>query len=147
MLKLRMSTVLGGERMSHQICHPTGIPIQCRYSRTSTVTPAALQDISEEELCFVSPDPFDLCARVTLTLETLTPPFEGDAWVIGCRPQGDLYEVRVRLLERSQVFELRMAEQLCHIALYQRVRAETSSDSPNQDAVALEWIDRHAETF
>ncbi|WP_210395291.1 PilZ domain-containing protein [Motiliproteus sediminis] len=133
--------------MSHQISHPAGIPINCRCSATSTVTPAALQNISDEELCFQSPTPFDLCARVTLSIDLFDPPFHGEAWVIGCHPDGDRFEVRVRLLDPDKAFDLRMAEQLCHIEHYKRQRAQELMQQINDDTAAREWIERFAESF
>lgn len=133
--------------MSHQIIHPVGIPIDCRCSATSTVTPAALRNISDEELCFQSLTPFELCARVTLRIDQLDPPFSGEAWIIGCQPADDGYEVRARLLDADKAFDLRMAEQLCHIERYKQQRLEEAELSLTDERAAREWIEQFAESF
>jgi hypothetical protein len=82
-----------------------------------------------------------------LRIDIVEPPFEAEARVAWCRPEGTGFLVGVQFLHSRAAFQSRMVQQVCSIENY-RIEAEQREGRSltTQDAAA-EWIEKYAGRF
>ena len=104
-----------------------------------------LKDVCEGGLCFYSPVPVQVGARIYIKIPIREPAFEAEGVVTWCN-KADGYEVGVQFEGENIDYNLRMVEQACHIKHYMR-QEEKSGRQLSTNEAAQEWIDKYAADF
>ena len=82
-----------------------------------------LKDVCEGGLCFHSPIPVKVGARIHIEIPFREPAFEAEGVITWCHKADD-YEVGVQFEDENSDYHLRMIEQACHIKHYMRQEAK-----------------------
>jgi hypothetical protein len=104
-----------------------------------------LKDVCEGGLCFYSPVPVEIGARIHIRIPIREPAFEAEGVVTWCK-QTDRYEIGVQFDDESIDYNLRMVEQTCHIKHYMR-REQKNGRQLSANEAAKEWITKYAAEF
>ena len=93
----------------------------------------------------------DACLNVgdviELRIPTVDPPFEANARVAWCRPEGHHFLVGVEFLDANDAFRSRMVQQVCAIEHYRREIERREGRILDSRQAAAEWITRFADRF
>lgn len=141
-----------GKQLRRFIRHPSGIPIEVR-ALSEPATGAAggsgerIRDIGFGGLAFAGPARFQERATVEVRIPMVDPAFQTRGEVVWCRPRGDGYETGLRFDRESDLYTLRMVEQVCHIEHYRREVARREARALTSDQAAAEWISLYANAF
>lgn len=91
------------------------------------------------------------CPRVgdmlRIRIPTVQPPFEADARVAWCRPEGGNHLVGVQFLDPAAAFRSRMVQQVCSIENYRREVERVEGRALTTQEAAAEWIAKYAGRF
>ncbi|AHC34463.1 MULTISPECIES: PilZ domain-containing protein [unclassified Pseudomonas] len=68
-------------------------------------------------------------------------------YVAWCRKAGSGYRVGVAFTDEHALFGARMGEQVCQIERYCRLHVDTEPTPQQVEALAREWVSRHAGEF
>jgi len=128
------------------IRHTVDVPLEIRTVEGGEVRLEQGMNVSFGGLAFTS----DECPRegdlVEVRISTVDPPFDAQARVAWCRPEGESFLVGVKFLDASDAFRSRMVQQVCSIENYRREAVKEGRRlSPRQ--AAKEWIERYAGRF
>ena len=82
-----------------------------------------------------------------IRIPSVEPPFEGNARVVWCRPEGSNFLVGVQFLDAPAAFRSRMVQQVCSIENYRREVREREGRVLTSQQAADEWIERFAGRF
>jgi hypothetical protein len=129
------------------IRHPVEIPIEVRDEGAPELGELRMSNVSEGGLCFHSAHPFQPGAQVRVRIASVSPPFEGQAFVTWCREVRDGYEIGVRFPDSADAFRARMVEQVCHIEQYRSDVSRREGRTLDGQTAAREWIALHAADF
>ena len=87
-------------------------------------------------------------SRVTVSVDFVEPGFQLQGTVAWCNKVQGRYEVGIEFnCEESELFTVKMVEQVCNIEAYRKQVEKTQGRTLSCDQAALEWIDRYAEGF
>lgn len=114
--------------------------ISDNYDHTRT-----LKDVCEGGLCFYSPVPIEVGARIHIKIPIREPAFEAEGVVSWCKKAAE-YEVGVQFNDEDIEYHLRMVEQACHIKHYMR-QEEKNGRHLSANQAAQEWINKYASEF
>lgn len=123
------------------------IPIEVAVAEQYGAVTRRLTDLGHGGLCFDAAAPIAPGTVVRLRISSIRPAFEATARVAWCRPRGDHHVVGVSFAEDTDLFRVRMVEQVCHIELYRRHVLELEGRALSSQAAALEWISKYAHEF
>ncbi|EJM01271.1 hypothetical protein PMI18_02642 [Pseudomonas sp. GM102] len=79
-------------------------------------------------------------------MPTVNPDLRYLGYVAWCLRRKHGYLVGIAFVDEHTLFSARMGEQVCQIERYCRMH-ETHSDLHDNQALALEWVQRHADEF
>ncbi len=82
-----------------------------------------------------------------LRIPTVEPPFEAQARVAWCRPEGEKFLVGVQFLDSTAAFQSRMVQQVCSIENYQKEVQQREGRALTTQEAATEWISKYAGRF
>jgi hypothetical protein len=82
-----------------------------------------------------------------LRIPTVAPPFQAQARVAWCRPEGGKYLVGVQFLDSRAAFRSRMVQQVCSIENYRREVEQREGRKLDTQQAAAEWIEKYAGRF
>lgn len=68
-------------------------------------------------------------------------------YVAWCRKAGNAYRIGITFIDEHALFGARMSEQVCQIARYCRLHERPESTPQQVEALAREWVTRHAGEF
>lgn len=130
------------------IRHPSDIPIEYQADEMgSNIEREHLNNVSAGGLSFSSPHELRPGTCITLRICDVEPHFQAHAQVAWCRREGDFFVIGVSFTESSDLFRVRMVEQVCHIEQYKaRVLAAEGRHLDGEQA-AREWIQKFAHKF
>lgn len=126
------------------IRHTVDVPLEVRVLPSK---PVRSVNISHGGLAFTLDDCLTKDQIIELRIDTVKPPFEAQARVVWCKPEGDKYLVGVQFLNSTAAFQSRMVQQVCSIENYRKeVEANEGRILSSQEAAA-EWIAKYAGNF
>ena len=77
----------------------------------------------------------------------MQPDFEVRGQVVWCRSESGVFEIGVAFLDPSDLFQVRMVEQICHIEQYKADVLASEGRRLNGEQAAQEWIEKFAGDF
>ena len=77
----------------------------------------------------------------------MQPDFEVRGQVVWCRAESGVFEIGVAFLNPSDLFQVRMVEQICHIEQYKADVLASEGRRLNGEQAAQEWIQKFAGDF
>lgn len=129
------------------IRHPADIPIEVARSSKQAPLHPKLSNISAGGLAFVQSRPYPRGSILQIRLPFADPSLLVEAQVVWCKARRGQYEIGVRFLDPSDLFQVRMVEQVCHIEQYKRDVALREGRQLSCEEAASEWIQKHASDF
>jgi len=127
------------------IRHPTDIPIE--FSMGEQVEKRYSKDIGNGGLSFMCQHHIDTGEQIHIIIPVCEPKFKAQGIVCWCKNDGNHFIIGVSFQQESEIFALRMVEQICHIEDYRsKVKAEQGIELSSEQA-ALKWISLHAAGF
>jgi len=129
------------------IRHPTDIPIEVSLFQESAREQPTLSNISKGGLAFVQEHQFAVGAILQIRIPFIEPPLLAQGQVVWCHPCDQGYEIGVHFLNTTDVFNVRMVEQVCHIEQYKRYVEKTEGRILSGEEAANEWIQKFAGQF
>ncbi|WP_044874291.1 PilZ domain-containing protein [Pseudomonas sp. LFM046] len=127
--------------------HPTDMPVELVPHKGGTLPLQRLHDISLGGVACNSPRAF----RRGTTLQLMIPALGSQACYSGtvawCRKEGTEYMIGIAFIDEENLFRARMVEQICLIEQYRKQREQETGTALDSEAVAQEWIARHAADF
>lgn len=129
------------------IRHPSDMPIRYCVDTGVPQQREHLRNVSEGGLCFHSGMELPIGHMVHLQIPVFGEQYEGDAVVVWCHQMGDEYEIGVRFRKASDLFAVRMVEQICYIESYRQTVEEVEGRRLTSEEAAEEWIARFASDF
>jgi hypothetical protein len=126
--------------------HTVHVPLEVRSVTDSPRVEEGV-NVSYGGLAFSS----DRCPAIgevlRLRIATVEPPFDAEAQVAWCRPEGGRYLVGVAFLDSTAAFQSRMVQQVCSIENYRREVEAEEGRTLTPQAAATEWIAKYAGRF
>ena len=132
--------------MRRYIRHPSNVPISYN-TKDHKEQPEILRDVSSGGLCFTSDIHLHPGHPIHIEIPVSEPPFQADGVIKWCRCEGNHYVVGVAFNEITNLFALRMVEQLCHIEGYRQQVQEQEQRNLTSEEAAAEWIEKYAADF
>lgn len=130
------------------IRHPSDIPIEYRTDAGfSGANREPLNNISEGGLSFRSRQALPVGTAITIRISEVQPDFEVRGHVAWCRPDSQVFEIGVAFLDATDLFQIRMVEQVCHIEQYKADVLAREGRRLNGEQAAREWIENFASDF
>lgn len=130
------------------IRHPSDIPIEYQADESgSNIEHEHLNDVSRGGLSFSATHRMVPGTLITIRIGDVEPDFEARAKVAWCRPDGENFIVGVAFTESSDLFRMRMVEQICHIEHYKASVLATEGRHIDGEQAAREWIQKYAHGF
>ncbi len=140
--------------MRKYIRHPSNIPIECFGVGEDDVQPvdeasdsSYLNDIGHGGLSFRSRIELQPRTNIRVRIAHVQPSFEAKARVVWCRFEDGAYLVGVAFINDSDLYRVRMVEQVCHIEHYRTEILATEGRELSGEEAAQEWITKYAELF
>jgi hypothetical protein len=134
--------------MRSYIRHPSDIPIEyCADSYCSAANRDRLRNIGQGGLAFRSGCALPVGAAITLRISRVQPDFEVRGQVVWCRAKSGVFEIGVAFLDPTDLFQVRMVEQICHIEQYKADVLASEGRRLNGEQAAQEWIQKFARDF
>jgi len=134
--------------MRSYIRHPSDIPIEYQADAgCADGSRERLKNISQGGLSFCSRCALPVGAAITLRISRVQPDFAVGGHVVWCRAESGVYEIGVAFRNPSDLFQVRMVEQICHIEQYKADVLLSEGRRLNGEQAALEWIEKFARDF
>ena len=134
--------------MRSYIRHPSDIPIEYQEdTQYSGVSQERLNDISKGGLSFSSARKLSPGSVITIRFSCVQPEFEARVQVVWCHREGGGFVIGVAFTEASDVYRVRMIEQICHIKQYRAEVLATEGRQLDGEQAAREWIHKFADDF
>jgi hypothetical protein len=129
------------------IRHTVDVPLEVKILPNAPPRTNRGVNISHGGLAFTVDECLIKDQIIELRIDTVHPPFEAQARVAWCKPEGDKYLVGVQFMNSTAAFQSRMVQQVCSIENYRKeVETREGRTLTNQEAAA-EWIKKHAGNF
>lgn len=125
--------------------HTVRVPLEIEAVSDAPLLERAT-NVSFGGLAFESTACREIGEILRLRIPTVHPPFEAQAKVAWCRPEGSAFLIGVEFLDSSAAFQSRMVQQVCSIENYRR-EMEESGRTLTTDEAANEWISKFAGRF
>lgn len=130
------------------IRHPSDVPIQVILDRVvDDERDETLTNISLGGLSFVSDQALKVLQRVQVSVPIIEQDNVVEGRVVWCEKVRNGYEVGLEFDSSSEVFRLRMIEQICHIEHYRKEVERQEGRELSTEEAAKEWISRYAGDF
>lgn len=84
---------------------------------------------------------------IDLSMPTLNNGLRYPGYVAWCRKQSAGYLIGVAFTDEQTLFGARMGEQVCQIQQYCETQSPFSANVESIDALARQWVERHAAEF
>jgi hypothetical protein len=129
------------------IRHTVHVPLEVERAAGRAPRVEAGVNVSFGGLAFAAsecPEPGEV---LRLRIPTVAPPFEAEARVAWCRPEGERFLVGVEFLDSTAAFQSRMVQQVCSIENYRQEVRRREGRALTPQAAAAEWIGRYAGRF
>jgi hypothetical protein len=134
--------------MRRYIRHPSDIPIEYQVDKEdSRVKQERLTNVSRGGLSFFSARKLRPGTWICIRISSVQPNFEARAQVAWCRAQRAGFLVGAAFTESSDMFRVRMIEQICHIEHYKSEVLATEGRRLDGEQAAREWIHKFAGEF
>ncbi len=107
------------------------------------------KDISSEGLLFLAKEPYEIGALLDLSVPAQRNTYHMKARVVHSEPDdaSELFRIGVQFLNQSDLFKLKMAEQLYEIVQFQRQLSLTENRDVSCEEAAERWIRDHSDAF
>jgi hypothetical protein len=129
------------------IRHLSDIPIEVKSENLKVDQSESLKNVSFGGISFRSDTAFDPGLVLLIRISSVRPLFEARAKVAWCKKEEDHFDVGVEFLETTDVFRIRMVEQICRIENYKKEIQEKEGRMLSGQEAALEWIGKFADDF
>ncbi len=106
-----------------------------------------LTNLSLGGLSFISSKPLELLATVRVSIPILEQDGYLKGKVVWCEKSSDGFEIGLQFEGKSDVFQLRMIEQICHIEHYRKEIKLVEGRELSSEEAAREWISKYADEF
>ena len=136
-----------GNNTREYVRHSVDVPLEVT---TVPSLPGATRkgvNLSYGGLSFLMEECLDHGQIIHLRIPTIDPPFEANARVVWCRPEGDAWLVGVEFLDSTDAFQSRMVQQVCSIENYRKEVLQNEGRRLTTQEAAAEWINKFAGRF
>ncbi len=135
--------------MREFIRHPATVPIQLIELESEVEHKInTLNNVSFGGISCLSSEPVDKGKAIKIKVECVNPDFEITGKAVWCHAKNDMYEIGIEfIVNKDQIFFLRMVEQICHIEHYRNEILQSEGRKLSIEEAAKEWIEKHAENF
>lgn len=142
-------------RVRKYIRHPADVPIQVSLELvgddTDDSADETLTNLSLGGLSFISGKPLEILATVRVSIPVLEQEQEQESYLTGkvvwCEKSGDGFEIGLQFEGKSDLYRLRMIEQICHIEHYRKQIKLAEGREISPEEAAREWISKYADEF
>ena len=128
------------------IRHPTQIPIEVSCMSKHIRKCKHLNNISLGGLAFKSTQNWQLGTLIGIRIPLIDPLFETKGQVVWCQQNFAYFDVGVEVMDKDEVFKVRMVEQVCQIEQYRKLLKQDGRNLSIEEA-ATEWISHYAADF
>ena len=130
------------------IRHPSEIPVEYQEDEQDAgITQERLNDISKGGLSFSSANELSPGRVITIRFSCIQPDFEARAQVVWCHREAGGYVIGAVFKGSSELYRVRMIEQICHIRHYRADVLATEGRQLDGEQAASEWIHKFADGF
>ena len=133
--------------MRNFIRHPSTIPVDFQLEELVTEGDDYLKNVSYGGLSFCSKHELSAGAIISIKIPLFKPAFQAMGRVSWCRPEHDQFEIGIEFLNKDDMFNARMVEQICHIEEYKQKALLKEGRKLSSEEAALEWIEKFAPQF
>ena len=127
--------------------HTVDVPLEVERTGVAAAQQEHGVNVGHGGLAFESATCPVVGEMLRIRIPTVEPPFEGNARVVWCRPEGENFLVGVQFLDAPAAFRSRMVQQVCSIENYRREVREREGRVLTSQQAADEWIERFAGRF
>ena len=130
------------------IRHPSDVPIRISLDRVvDEASEDTLTNISLGGLSFVSPRELAVHQKVRVCIPVIEQDHILEGRVVWCERGRNGYEIGLEFESSSELFRLRMIEQICHIEHYRKEIERHQGRKLSTEEAAKEWISQYAGDF
>jgi len=138
---------MSNEEKRRFIRHPTQIPIEVSCMNKSICKCKRLSNISLGGLAFKSNQNWQLGTLIGIRIPLIDPLFETKGQVVWCQQSPAYFDVGVEVMDKDEVFKVRMVEQVCQIEQYRKSLKKQDGRNLSIEEAATEWISHYAADF
>ncbi|MEB0207016.1 PilZ domain-containing protein [Pseudomonas sp. CCC3.1] len=133
--------------MGRFLPHPDDVPVEITPRKQPALSRQKLHSISLGGVACNSDRGWRRGAAVDMHMPSLGETAHYPGYIAWCEKQPQGYRVGVAFTDDQILFGARMGEQVCQIEHYYRLQHEQNQLPENMEALALEWVNRHAVEF
>ncbi len=133
--------------MRRFIRHPSSIPVRIRKIEATSEAGSTLVNVSYGGLALHFPEYIEIGTEIELLIDVFEPKFSIKGTVVWSQEQVDGYDLGIRFSGDTDMFRMRMVEQVCHIEHYRQEVESRQGRKLSSEQAAAEWIDRYAKDF
>ena len=127
--------------------HTVNVPLEVSTVASAPRATRLGVNLSYGGLSFLMEECLDIGDIIHLRISTIDPPFDANARVVWCKPEGDAWLVGVEFLDSTHAFQSRMVQQVCSIENYRKEVKENEGRDLTPQQAATEWITKFAGRF
>lgn len=127
--------------------HPDDVAVELTQRPLSGISRQRLHTIGLGGVACNCPRAWRLGTAIEMHLPSLGATARYPGYVAWCRKTVEGYRIGVSFTDEQALFGARMSEQVCQIERYCRLHADTGPTSRHIEALAHEWVTRHAVEF
>ena len=133
--------------MGRFLPHPDDIPVEITLRNQPSLPRQKLHSISLGGVSCNSDRGWRRGTAVDLYMPTLGENAHYPGYIAWCEKHLQGYRVGIALIDEQTLFGARMGEQVCQIERYCRLHEEAEPTPAQLEAMAREWVSRHAVEF
>lgn len=127
--------------------HTVNVPLEVTTVEAAPRSERLGVNVSYGGLAFTMEECLDHGQIIHLRIPAIDPPFDANARVVWCRPEGDNWLVGVEFLDSTHAFQSRMVQQVCSIENYRQEVLKNEGRTLTTQEAAAEWIGKFAGRF
>ena len=127
--------------------HTVDVPLEISTVEAAPRSSRKGVNVSYGGLAFTMEECLENGQIIHLRIPTIDPPFDANARVVWCRPEGDAWLVGVEFLDSTHAFQSRMVQQVCSIENYRQEVLKNEGRAITTQEAAAEWIAKYAGRF
>ena len=133
--------------MGRFLPHPDDIPVEIPLRNQPSLPRQKLHSISLGGVACNSDRSWRCGTAVDMSMPTLGENARYPGYIAWCEKHPAGYRIGVALIDEQTLFGARMGEQVCQIERYCRLHEDAEPTPAQLEAMARDWVSRHAGEF
>lgn len=127
--------------------HPVDVPVKLTLLEHSCISRHRLHSLSLGGIACHSPRAWRHGSALEMRIPSLGDSACYSGYVAWCLKRKHVFLVGIAFVDEQTLFGARMGEQICQIERYKRAREQLDTAPQSIEAIAREWVQRHAGDF